>query len=271
MEAAGIEPASAVAPVRASTSLACALLSPGGRFAGDLPPGQPSLVSHPSGDWLSFGASPLYDAATRITGRIRSDASPNYLGGECEFVYPHLHCFPVVLRGLPGTSACSSAGEPTTSKPGRPRMFVSHIVAAPAQPALRPCAGDQDDEGSRSAIYNATVCALATRSAWTRCALSGRRSTTSTGPPSSCRRRPSVSVTIERPWHPDVARLDFAVLPAQRGRGVGSALCREASAWPEDHGVDSWTERFPKRTQRPGLRVQRGFWEHVAASGSSSS
>jgi hypothetical protein len=29
---------------------------------------------------------PVYDAATRTTGRIRSDASPNYLGGECEIV-----------------------------------------------------------------------------------------------------------------------------------------------------------------------------------------
>src|SRR5437763_86023 len=32
--------------------------------------------------------------------------------------------FPVVLRGRPETSACSSAGEPTTSKPWRPRMCV---------------------------------------------------------------------------------------------------------------------------------------------------
>jgi hypothetical protein len=37
VEAAGIEPASADAPERASTSLSCALNSPAGRFAGDLP------------------------------------------------------------------------------------------------------------------------------------------------------------------------------------------------------------------------------------------
>ncbi len=77
MEAAGIEPASAVAPSRASTSVACGLFSPGGRFAGDLPTGQPILRSRPSGDQRSFGASPFSDAATRTTGRIRSDASPN--------------------------------------------------------------------------------------------------------------------------------------------------------------------------------------------------
>src|SRR6266481_3133255 len=35
--------------------------------------------------------------------------------------FPHLRCFPVVLRGRPETSACDSAGEPTTSKPWRPR------------------------------------------------------------------------------------------------------------------------------------------------------
>ena len=35
---------------------------------------------------------------------------------------PHLRLFPVVLGGRPETSACSSPGEPTTSKPWRPRM-----------------------------------------------------------------------------------------------------------------------------------------------------
>ena len=50
----------------------------------DLPAGPAILVSHPSADWLCFGASPFNDAATLATGRTRSDASPNYLGGECE-------------------------------------------------------------------------------------------------------------------------------------------------------------------------------------------
>ena len=39
VEAAGIEPASADAPDKASTSVVCALISPGGRFADDLPTG----------------------------------------------------------------------------------------------------------------------------------------------------------------------------------------------------------------------------------------
>ncbi len=39
VEAAGIEPASADAPDKASTSVVCALVSPGGRFADDLPTG----------------------------------------------------------------------------------------------------------------------------------------------------------------------------------------------------------------------------------------
>src|ERR1043166_9952196 len=37
---------------------------------------------------------------------------------------PHLRLVPVVLGGRPETSACSSSGEPTTSKPWRPRMYV---------------------------------------------------------------------------------------------------------------------------------------------------
>ena len=39
MEAAGIEPASADAPDKASTSVVWALISPGGRFPDDLPTG----------------------------------------------------------------------------------------------------------------------------------------------------------------------------------------------------------------------------------------
>src|SRR5579859_5567461 len=63
MEAGGIEPPSVVAPSRASTSVVCGLISPGGRFADDLPTGQPILWSRPSGDQRSFGASPFSDAA----------------------------------------------------------------------------------------------------------------------------------------------------------------------------------------------------------------
>jgi hypothetical protein len=63
MEAGGIEPPSAVAPGRASTSLACALISPGRPVRRRPTAGPAILQSHPSGDWLSFGASPLSDAA----------------------------------------------------------------------------------------------------------------------------------------------------------------------------------------------------------------
>ena len=89
------------------------------------------LWSRTSGDWLSFGAEPVSDAATRATGRARGDAPRYGLGSESECVIVIRTCvvFPVVLRGRPGTSACNSAGEPTTSKPGRPRMS-SLIVAA---------------------------------------------------------------------------------------------------------------------------------------------
>jgi hypothetical protein len=51
--------------------------------------------------------------------------------------YPHLLGFPVVLRGQPGTSACSSSGEPTTSKPDRPRMFRMNCSRAAPDQRLR--------------------------------------------------------------------------------------------------------------------------------------
>ena len=84
-----------------------------------------------SGDDVPSAPSPFVDAADRATGRARSDAPRYGLGSESECVIVIRTCvvFPVVLRGRPGTSACNSAGEPTTSKPGRPRMS-SHIVAA---------------------------------------------------------------------------------------------------------------------------------------------
>ena len=52
--------------------------------------------------------------------------------------FPHLRFFPVVLRGRPGTSACSSTGEPTTSKPGRPRMCCPHCTRQPERFKSRP-------------------------------------------------------------------------------------------------------------------------------------
>jgi GNAT superfamily N-acetyltransferase len=54
----------------------------------------------------------------------------------------------------------------------------------------------------------------------------------------------SVSAAIT-PWHPDVARVDLTVLPEQRGRGVGTALYREASAWLKDHGIELMDAPIP--------------------------
>jgi hypothetical protein len=49
-----------------------------------------------------------------------------------------LACFPVDLRGRPGTSACSSPGEPTTSKPGRPRVVRSNYSLCGCFSGFRP-------------------------------------------------------------------------------------------------------------------------------------
>ena len=58
VEAAGIEPASAAAPDRASTSVVCALHSPADRFADRSTVGLAILKCRASGDWLSIGAEP---------------------------------------------------------------------------------------------------------------------------------------------------------------------------------------------------------------------
>ena len=125
MEAAGIEPASADAPVRASTSVVRAWISPDGRGrtpyrrASQSWPVAPPAIGSPS------VPSPFVDAAPRATGRTRSDASPNWVRRRVRDCRSHLRWLPVDLRGLPATSACSSAGESTTSKPGRPRMSIA--------------------------------------------------------------------------------------------------------------------------------------------------
>src|SRR5436190_19885830 len=146
MEAGGIEPPSAVAPNRTSTSVVCDLISPGGRCADDLPTGQPILWSHPSGDQRSFGASPFSDAATRITGRIRSDASPNYLGGECEIVirtYVDSRCLTRPTGDLGLQLGRRTDHVETWSPPYVPYALIvgrgGRLAAAPSFPGMGAC------------------------------------------------------------------------------------------------------------------------------------
>ena len=88
LEAAGIEPASADAPERASTSVVPDSISPAGRFRDDTPDGLAILECRAAGDWLSLGAEPDVGAGFPTSGRAGSDvASPKgYLGSDCEFV-----------------------------------------------------------------------------------------------------------------------------------------------------------------------------------------
>jgi hypothetical protein len=88
VEAAGIEPASADAPDRASTSVVPDSDSPAGRFRDDTPDGLAILECRAAGDWLSLGAEPDVGAAFPASGRAGCDvASPKgYLGSDCEFV-----------------------------------------------------------------------------------------------------------------------------------------------------------------------------------------
>ena len=133
MEAAGIEPASAAAPDRASTGLAHPLISPG-RPVCERPTAGPAILeSHPSGDWLSFGASPFYDAAPRTTGRVRSDASPNYLGGECEIRIRTYVGFPGFLTRPTGVLDLQLSRRTDHVETWSPPYVREPIVAAPGQ------------------------------------------------------------------------------------------------------------------------------------------
>src|SRR5262245_16726445 len=86
MEAAGIEPASAAAPDRASTGLAHPLISPG-RPVCERPTAGPAILwSHPSGDWLSFGASPFMTPLPEPRAESGATRYLTRLGSECEFV-----------------------------------------------------------------------------------------------------------------------------------------------------------------------------------------
>ena len=87
-----------------------------------------SLAPRPRPRAEPGGTSPDLESTRR---RVRDHAS-------------HLLCVPVVLRGRPATSARCSTGEPTTSRPGRPRMLstkhsrrceLATPAAAPGSPA----------------------------------------------------------------------------------------------------------------------------------------
>src|SRR6266487_1287238 len=86
MEAAGIEPASADAPDRTSTSLGCPLISPGRPECSRPTAGPAILWSHASGDWLSFGASPLLAPLPEPRAELGATRYLTRLGSECEIV-----------------------------------------------------------------------------------------------------------------------------------------------------------------------------------------
>jgi hypothetical protein len=84
MEAAGIEPASAAAPVWASTGIAHPLISPGRPVCERPTAGPAILLSHPSGDWLSIGASPFMTPLPEPRAESGATRHLTRLGGECE-------------------------------------------------------------------------------------------------------------------------------------------------------------------------------------------
>src|SRR5437870_13863220 len=86
VEAAGIEPASVGAPIRASTSLGCALISPGRPVRSRPTAGPAILRCRAAGDWLSLGGEPVSDAASEPRAEPGATRHLTGFGGECEFV-----------------------------------------------------------------------------------------------------------------------------------------------------------------------------------------
>src|SRR3954449_11019741 len=188
-----------------------------------------------SGDWLSLGAEPVSDAANPSHGpsserraslrvrqreRVRCSAS-------------HLRCVPVVLGGRPGTSACSSAGVTTTSKPGRPRMLSSYcscvIEVSPVADAV--------EEQLSLDVFNATWphmrFALPEVQSYKRALLAhadllAREDGAILGS----------GFAAVHPGLPDEVRALVTVPPATRRRGAGTALYEALSAWARERGVD---------------------------------
>jgi hypothetical protein len=80
VEAAGIEPASAEAPNRASTSVSRLLISSGGLTPGGLPSEPALLKCRAAGEWLSLGAEPVCWRHYPSHGLARSDALTRCLG-----------------------------------------------------------------------------------------------------------------------------------------------------------------------------------------------
>ena len=70
-----------------------------------------------------------------------------------------------------------------------------------------------------------------------------------------------VSIT---PWRPEVGTVNVAVLPERRGRGVGSALYREVSAWLGQRDVPEIRTAVPEDDPESiAFAERRGFTEHT--------
>jgi hypothetical protein len=129
MEAAGIEPASAAAPDRASTGIAHHLISPG-RPVGEQPTAGPAILwSHPSGDWLSFGASPFMTPLPEPRAESGATRHLTRLGGECEI---SIRTYVVSRLFYEADRGPRPAAQPE-NRPRRdlvaPVCFVGHSVA----------------------------------------------------------------------------------------------------------------------------------------------
>ena len=172
----------------------------------------------------------------------------------------HLRFVPVVLRGRPGTSACSSTGESTTSKPGRPRMssYCSCVLE------IRPCA-DEADEGSHS---RSTTRSWPQDAVSTRRRASGKRFTVATTRPAGDFLDGEPAGSVVWPRWPRTTRNGagrvLTVLPEQAPPGR-----RDRALYAEIVGLGA--RNMGRRSPRPNPRARatrRSSPSSGAASGS---
>ena len=187
MEAAGIEPASAAAPDRASTGVAHPLISPGRPVVSDLPPGQPSCgltppaIGFPSGPARFMTPLPEPRAEFGATRHLIS------LGGECEFIirtYVVSRLFYEADRGP----------RPAAQPENRPRrdlvapVCVSASVAARSRRPTGPCSADacRGHAADGNVVVKSSRLLARRGRAWRGCLRLLAGFASSTGPSSPC-------------------------------------------------------------------------------------
>ena len=210
-----------------------------------------------SGDWLSLGAEPVSDAATRATGRARSDALRYGLGSESECVivirtYVAPGCFRRPTGNLRLQLSRRTDHVETRSPPYVCPYCSCMLEISPCAPA---------DKELSLGIYNAV---------WPHDAITmdevrvrGRPDRPRRLPCARRRRAAGSGYGAVGSWRPDVVFLLLTVLPDKRRRGAGTGLYEAVSDWARERGLET-LEAVVSDDDPESLAFaeRRGFVEH---------